>query len=103
MFASLEDSFNSSLASLGVSSLYGLLVHDFNDLLSPCGHLIFDYLEELKSKGLLIKSGVSIYTPNQLVSFSLTLSLILYSFPFNVFDQRMKRTGSIDKLNDLGY
>ena len=102
LYASLEDSFNSSLASLGVSSLYGLLVHDFNDLLSPCGHLIFDYLEELKSKGLLIKSGVSIYTPNQLDFILANFKPDIVQLPFNVFDQRMKRTGGIDKLNDLG-
>ena len=91
-----------SLARLGVSSMYGLLLHQPAQLLGAQGENLYRSLQELKEKGLVRKIGVSIYNPHDLKEISRTFQFDLIQAPFNLVDRRLEKTGWLKKLKDKG-
>ena len=91
-----------SLARLGVSSMYGLLLHQSAQLLGAQGENLYRSLQELKEKGLVRKIGVSIYNPHDLKEISRTFQFDLIQAPFNLVDRRLEKTGWLKKLKDKG-
>lgn len=91
-----------SVARLGVSSLYRILLHRPAQLLGSQGGKIYPSLQELKEKGLVRKIGVSIYNPPDLEEISNTFYFDLIQAPFNLVDRRLQKTGWLKKLKDKG-
>lgn len=87
----------SSMGRLGLTSLYGLLLHRSDHLLKYKGE-VADCLADLKSSGLIKKIGVSIYSPNELDSIVGIIPIDIVQVPISIIDQRMQTTGWLDKL-----
>ena len=85
------------LKRLKVKKLYGLLIHDADEILSIRGKKIFQALEKLKKDNLVEKIGVSIYEPEQYFRVITQYKLDIVQAPLNVFDRRILTSGLIDK------
>jgi aryl-alcohol dehydrogenase-like predicted oxidoreductase len=100
--ARLGLAFELSLKKLGCDHVAGLLVHHANDLLSPGGGHLFDYLLELKSIGKIKKIGVSVYDKAQIDQLLCKYQFDFMQLPINVFDQRLLQNGTIASLGERG-
>ncbi len=98
----LTDSFQRSLENLRCDSVYGLLIHNVDDLLTDGGELLLEALLDLKSQGLVEKVGASVYTGVQIDFLLSRFSLELIQLPLNVFDQRLVEGGYLTRLKDAG-
>jgi aryl-alcohol dehydrogenase-like predicted oxidoreductase len=98
----LEDSLRASLAKLGTTSVYGLLIHRADDLLLPGGDLLVERLIGLKQAGLVSKVGVSVYTGRQIDQVLERFPMDLVQLPINVLDQRLLQSGHLQKLKNAG-
>src|SRR5205085_51237 len=85
----IADTFAQSLQRLQRSSVYGLLLHDADDLLSAHGDRVFAQLRKLQQEGRTQKIGVSTYTPEQVDSLLPRYEFDLIQVPLNLFDQRL--------------
>lgn len=97
----IKDSVKSSMARLQVKQLQGMLLHRPQDLLGEHGDKLYRELEMLKDVGLVEKTGVSIYNPEELDEISSNFKFNIVQFPFNIFDQRMKDSGWLDRLKNM--
>jgi aryl-alcohol dehydrogenase-like predicted oxidoreductase len=91
-----------SLSRLGVTTLYGLLLHKPDQLLGSIGVPLVEALLELKAQGLIAKLGVSIYAPEELATLEHAFPLELIQAPFNPFDRRLLKTGWLGRLKERG-
>ena len=64
----LNNDFNHSLKDLKQDSVYGVLIHNSDDLFKPGAEKLFDQLQELKQAEKIVKIGVSVYDHSQLQS-----------------------------------
>lgn len=94
---------NLSLKKLKLTKIYGLLVHNYSDLLGYSGFQFYKSLCKLKDEGLVDKIGVSIYSPSELdLLYDNNINLDIVQSPFNIFDQRLKTSGWLDNLKSHG-
>jgi aryl-alcohol dehydrogenase-like predicted oxidoreductase len=100
--ALMKKDFIYSLESLKQDSVYGVLVHNADDLLKPGSQNIFNQLERLKQVGKIKKIGVSVYDHNQLQSILDNFDIGLVQLPFNILDRRMIDSGMFTKLQKKG-
>ncbi|MBD3426528.1 MAG: hypothetical protein GF409_04795 [Candidatus Omnitrophica bacterium] len=85
--AYLEESIYTSLDRLNADRLYGVLVHSFGDFLN--NSRVWDAVSALRQKGLIEKTGFSLYKPLELeMLFERGISFDLIQIPFSVFDRR---------------
>jgi aryl-alcohol dehydrogenase-like predicted oxidoreductase len=91
-----------SLQRLGVSRLYGLLLHRPGQLLEPDGWRLFRALEQLREDGLVGKIGVSVYDPQQLDALCGAFRFDLVQAPLNILDRRLITSGWLSRLAALG-
>lgn len=98
----LNDDFNNSLNNLKQDSIYGLLIHNADDLLKPGAEKIFDNLQELKQTGKLTKVGVSVYDHIQLKSILDIFDIDMVQLPFNILDRRIIDSGMLALLYTKG-
>lgn len=98
----LIQTFYASLQRLGIESVYGLLLHDVDDLFAPGGAKLIDSLESLKSQGLISKTGVSVYTSSQIHKVLDLFKPDIIQLSINVFDQRLIVDGTVAHLSRLG-
>jgi len=91
-----------SFARLGVTHIYGLLLHRSMQLLGPNGFLLGQALQKLKDQGKVKKIGVSIYSPSELELLAPKFHLDLVQAPLNLVDQRLLRSGWMQRLKDSG-
>jgi aryl-alcohol dehydrogenase-like predicted oxidoreductase len=94
----LHGSFRDSLARLGQQTIYGLLVHDADDLLAPAGEVLWSTMERLQRSGLVAKLGASVYTAQQITALVRRYPLQLMQLPLNAVDGRLKRREILDAL-----
>ena len=87
-----------SLKKLKVKKIYGLLVNDYHDLIGARGKIFLSCLKELKKKKLVNCIGLSIYSPSELKKIWKFWKPDLVQTPFNVFDQRIIKSGWINIL-----
>jgi len=89
---------NSSLSKLNVSSLYGYLIHSFENYKKD--PKIWDEMEKLKKEGRIKKIGFSLYFPSELDSLlkNKNMQIDIIQLPYNIFDQRF--TEYFPKLKD---
>lgn len=91
-----------SLSRLGVSAMYGLLLHRPHQLLEPGGEAIYQVLQELKKTGQIQKVGISIYAPNELEELIPQYRFDLVQAPLNLVDRRLHTSGWLQRLKDDG-
>jgi aryl-alcohol dehydrogenase-like predicted oxidoreductase len=98
----VQQQVSQSLARLGVTEVYGLLLHRSEQLLGPNGTVLHRTLQSLKDKGKIQKLGVSIYSPSELDALMRCYSIDLVQSPFNLIDRRLHCTGWLHRLKDSG-
>lgn len=98
----LNNDFNLSLKDLKQDSVYGVLIHDADDLLKPGAEKLFDKLQELKQAGKIVKIGVSVYDHSQLQSILDNFAIDLVQLPLNILDRRMIVSGMLATLRSKG-
>ena len=98
----VRDQMLASLQRLNVTSVYGVLIHNSQQLLDPKGKDVYQMLGQLKSEGMVQKIGMSIYAPSELDSLMNVYQIDLVQAPYSLIDQRLQSSGWIQKLHDLG-
>lgn len=98
----IKQGFQNSIRLLGQSSIYCLMVHQSQNLLSPGGEYLFDALLELKESGLIKKIGVSVYTEQEITALLRKYAIDIVQVPINVFDQRLVHNGCLAELYKSG-
>lgn len=89
---------NSSLTNLKISNVYGVLIHDYKDLLGQRGKKYLKILYSLKKKKIINKIGISIYSPNDLQKIWVFWRPDIVQVPFNILDQRILYSGWLNIL-----
>ena len=98
----LNDDLGQSLKSLKHESLYGLLVHNVDDLLKPGADKLFNQLMYFRQQGLVSKIGVSVYTEDKIQNIVDKFDIDLIQLPFNIIDRRLIDGGILKMLKKLG-
>jgi len=80
----MKEDFKLSLSNLKRNKVYGVLIHNADDLLKTGADRLVEQLNNLKQAGKIEKIGVSVYSDEQL--------------PFNILDRRLIDSGIISKL-----
>ncbi len=93
-------SFLNSLDNLKQNSIYGLLVHHADDLLTNGSENLFKEIQNLKDQKLVQKVGVSVYTKEQIVEVINRYPIDIVQIPINIFDQRLIQDGTLRWLKD---
>ena len=94
----LENDFLRSLKTLNTDCVYGCLVHSFEDF--EDNPWVWDVLAGLKQRGLVKKTGFSLYRPEELeILFEKDISFDLVQIPFSVFDKRFD--GYFNRLKNM--
>lgn len=94
--------FQQSRKKLQQESLYGLLVHHVDDLLAPGGELLWAAMQSLKEAGVVKHIGASVYEGHQIDALLARFTPDLIQLPVNILDQRLVKTGHIEKLKSRG-
>lgn len=94
--------FHQSLKKLRRDKVYGLLVHDCDDLLKPGGEMLAEAMAELRSDNLVGKIGVSIYSGEQIDRIMRLFTPNIAQVPLSVFDQRLITDGRLARLRAAG-
>jgi nucleoside-diphosphate-sugar epimerase/aryl-alcohol dehydrogenase-like predicted oxidoreductase len=95
-------SIKNSMKKLKAKSLYCFHIHNSKYLLEKDGEQIYKGLKLAKTKGLIKKIGVSIYTIKELNKILGKFKIDLVLLPFNIFDQRTIKLNTLQKLKKLG-
>jgi aryl-alcohol dehydrogenase-like predicted oxidoreductase len=96
------DDFHQSLGDLNKASIYGLLVHNINEIECKNFNFLIEKLDELKQEGKVKKIGFSVYTPEQIDFLLENFDFDLLQLPINIFDQRLIIDGKLKKLKEKG-
>lgn len=100
--AQLVQSLDRSLKRLRADSVYGLLVHNVDDLLTPDGQQVLDVMQQLRQSGKVQKIGVSVYDSAQARAVLEITTPDIMQVPLNVLDQRMLADGTLELLRCRG-
>lgn len=96
--AALETAFAKSCMHLRNSRLYGLLVHDANDLLGSAGDALWQAMTCLRADGYVSRIGASVYSGAQIDVLLQRYPIDLVQLPLSLLDQRLIRGGQLDRL-----
>ena len=98
----IKQTIHKSLLRLKTASIYGLLVHDVNDLFKPHSERLIEMLRQCQQNGKVKKIGVSIYTGEQIDRVLELFTPDLVQVPGSIIDQRLVRSGHLTKLKEYG-
>ena len=98
----LEPSVLDSLNRLNVKSIHALLLHSPEDLLGLHGLTIYKGLRELKSKGIVKKIGVSVYSIDEIEVITDKYDVDIIQCPLNLIDRSLIESGWHKRLKKLG-
>jgi hypothetical protein len=87
-----------SLSKLKIKKIYGVLIHDYKDLLGKYGKNYLFSLRELKRKKIIKKIGISVYDSKELKKIWKFWKPDLIQVPFNPLDNRILDSGWINIL-----
>ncbi|TPH17160.1 aldo/keto reductase [Litorilituus lipolyticus] len=87
-----------SMEQLKTAKLAGVLVHQCDDLFKTNGERIYQALTEQKSQGNIKRIGVSVYHQQQIEQLLAHYDVDVIQLPFNIFDQRLLKSGTLDEL-----
>jgi aryl-alcohol dehydrogenase-like predicted oxidoreductase len=99
--ASIRSSVQSSLKTLGVDRLYGLLLHREEHLDFVKARGLEKALTVVMQEGLVEHVGVSVYSPAKALEALDVEILDLVQLPSNVFDSRFLQSGVFDRARAL--
>ncbi len=92
-----------SCKKLRVNKIYGLLVHDTQDLKNKKkAKKIYKTFDILKKSKIIEKIGLSIYDPNELDLYLKNYNFEIVQAPLNIFDRRIINSGWLKKINEKG-
>lgn len=100
--AMLRQAFAQSLAKLQRSCVYGLLLHDADDLLGPFGPALWSVMQELRGERLVERIGVSVYDGRQIDLALERFDPDLVQLPINPLDRRLIEGGQLARLAQRG-
>lgn len=89
----VREQVSGSLARLGVSAVFGLLLHRPEQLLGYNGKKLYPVLLALNDSGNVQKVAISIYSANELPELTKRFQFDIVQAPFNLVDQRLHTTG----------
>ena len=92
----------SSLSRLGVTRLYGFLLHRPCQLLDKNGSSLHAALQSLKEQDLVSKIGVSVYSPAELDFLLDKYNFDMVQAPLNILDRRLVDSGWANQLKNAG-
>ena len=98
----IKKTFYESLKRLKLSSVTGLVIHHTDDALKDGGGFLYERMLELKYKGLVEKIGFSVYTKKQIDKILDLYDFDLIQLPVNALDQRLIKSGELEKLKNKG-
>ncbi len=98
----IRQSLSDSLKRLGQISAYGLLDHNAALLFGTAGADVFRRMQDLKGEGLVEKIGASVYTGEDIDRLLALGPIDIVQIPLNVLDQRLPRSGHLNKLKESG-
>lgn len=85
----INDYFNHSLKQLKLDKIEALLFHHADNLIDhPRKDHLFQQLQTLKTQKKVNRIGVSVYSPEQLMTIARQYPIDIAQVPMNVFDQR---------------
>jgi aryl-alcohol dehydrogenase-like predicted oxidoreductase len=87
-----------SLNKLKIKYIYGVLIHDYKDLLGKHGRIYLRSLQELKKKKIIKKIGISVYNAQEIKKIWKFWKPDLVQVPLNPLDNRILDSGWIDIL-----
>jgi aryl-alcohol dehydrogenase-like predicted oxidoreductase len=93
----LKSSILNSIKSLNISHIPICLLHKANDMKEEN---IRNALIKISEEGLIDKIGVSVYTPDDVVTFLDEKIYEAIQIPINVFDQRLIKSGLLKELKN---
>ncbi len=91
-----------SLSRLGVSRLYGLLLHRPGQLLEKTGTALYEAIQSLKADGVVCKTGISVYGPAELDALFDKYQFDLIQAPFNILDRGLVESDWAARLKFAG-
>ena len=95
----VQNHVESSLSTLGVETLSGLLLHRSSQLLDTDKKDLWSILLQLKSDGIVKKIGFSIYTPDELDKLWNSFKPDLVQAPYNILDRRLETSGWLERMH----
>ena len=99
----LKNEIYTSCKKLRVNKIYGLLVHDTQDLKNKKkAKKIYKTFDILKKSKIIEKIGLSIYNPNELDLYLKNYNFEIVQAPLNIFDRRIINSGWLKKINEKG-
>jgi aryl-alcohol dehydrogenase-like predicted oxidoreductase len=87
---------------LRTATLYGLLLHNPQQLLGAQGDELYRALTALRQQHLVKKIGVSVYGPEELELLYPRFEFDMIQAPFNVIDRRIATSGWLERLHEAG-
>jgi aryl-alcohol dehydrogenase-like predicted oxidoreductase len=87
-----------SLSKLKIKKIYGVLIHNYKDLLGKHGKNYLFSLQELKKKKIIKKIGISIYEPQEIKKIWNFWKPDIIQVPFNIIDNRILSSGWVNIL-----
>ncbi len=96
----LENDLKQTQIDLKQEQIYGLLVHNADDLLKFGSDKLYNRLNDLKQSGKIKKVGVSVYNHKQLQSIINNFDIDLVQLPYNILDHRLTYSGTFKLLKD---
>ncbi len=94
----LKGAFAESCKRLRQPRVYGLLVHDANDLLGAKGDVIWRSMQELQLENGVTSIGASVYSGSQIDCLLQRYPIDLVQLPLSVLDQRLIQSGHLERL-----
>ena len=82
-----------SLSKLKIKKIYGVLIHDYKDLLGKNGKKYLLSLQELKRRNIIKNIGISVYEPQEIKKIWNFWKPDIIQIPFNPIDNRILESG----------
>src|SRR5260221_14058746 len=98
----VSQSIEESLTALKRRSVYALLTHGPNDLLSPVGEVVYEEICRAKDRGLAQRIGISIYEPAELVAVASRFAIDAVQIPLNPLNATPLRTELLSEFAKRG-
>lgn len=87
-----------SLKKMKLKNIYGVLIHDIEDLKTNNDEKIYKTLKNLKEKGIIKNIGFSAYKIKDVKKVIDKFQFDILQFPFNIFDQRLRDKNLLNSL-----
>lgn len=94
-------SLDQSLQRLGVSSLFGIMLHG-EEMLSFWNHGLAEIMNKFVLSGKTKRVGVSVYSPDKAIEALNTKGIDMVQVPANILDRRFENAGVFKLADDKG-